>query len=365
MKVKDITNYLEKIAPLSYQESYDNCGLLVGDNNAHVKRCLIALDCTEAVVKEAKDKGCELIVTHHPIIFAGLKSLTGKNYIERTVISALQNNIAIYAAHTNLDNVSTGVSKKICDKLNLINTKVLAPKSNLLEKLTVFVPQTHANEVREVLAKVGAGSLGNYEACSFSTEGIGRFTPVRKAKPTIGTVGRLEEVKEDRIEVVYPSYLSGNILGVMKNVHPYEEVAYYQEQLANKNSEVGSGMVGELNEEISANEFMSYLKEKMNLNVIRHTALVKDKIKKVAVCGGSGSFLLKKARNVKADVFITGDFKYHEFFDAENDIVIADIGHYESEVYTKELFYELLTDKFPNIAFASAETSTNPIVYHI
>jgi dinuclear metal center YbgI/SA1388 family protein len=302
---------------------------------------------------------------HHPIIFVGLKSLTGKTYIERTVIKAIKNNIAIYAAHTNLDNINTGVSKKICDKLKLINTHVLSPKKELLQKMTVFVPLTHAESLRDALKGAGAGSLGNYKGCSFSVEGTGRFIPSENANPFIGERGSLEIVKEERIEVLYPSHMSGKILSAMKEKHPYEEVSYFLEKLENNNFEVGSGMVGELEEEIPSHEFMEYLKDNMDLNVIRHTAFVKDKIKTIAVCGGAGSFLLPKAKQARADVFITGDFKYHEFFDAENDLIIADIGHYESEVYTKELFYELLTNKFPNIAFASAETSTNPIVYHI
>lgn len=365
MKIKDIARGIEQFAPLSYQESYDNSGLLVGDPNSEVTNCLISLDCTESIVEEAIAKGCELIVAHHPIIFGGVKSLTGKNYVERTVIKAIQNDVAIYVAHTNLDNVNTGVSKKICDKLSLTKTKVLAPKSRLLQKLTVFVPEVNAKVLREVLGKAGAGGIGDYSDCSFSTQGVGRFKPSGEANPYLGTAGKLEEVKEERVEVIYPSHLSGNVLGAMKSAHPYEEVAYFIQQLENKNEEVGSGMVGELDNEMSGEGFLRFLKERMDLKMIRHTPLVKDKIKKVAVCGGAGSFLLGRAKGVRADVFITGDFKYHEFFDAENDILIADIGHYESEVFTKELFYELLTDKFPNIAFALAETSTNPIGYYI
>jgi len=363
MLVRQITSFLEEVAPLAYQESYDNSGLLVGDLEKEVTKCLLTLDCTEAIVEEAIVKGCELIIAHHPIIFGGIKSLTGKNYIERTVIKAIQNDIAIYAAHTNLDNIKTGVSKKICDKLGLINTKILAPKSNLLQKLTVFVPVSHAEKIRNVLSQAGAGALGEYQNCSFSTEGLGRFKPSNKANPSVGRSGMLEEVVESRIEVVYPSHRSADIVRAMKSTHPYEEIAYFLENLDNKFEEVGSGMVGELEEEMPAEEFMSYLKNRMGLKVIRHTANGGG-IKKIAVCGGSGSFLLDKAKAAGADIFITADFKYHEFFDAEGTIVIADIGHYESEVYTKELFYELLTDKFPNIALASAETSTNPIVYH-
>lgn len=365
MKIKEVLNYFDELVPRAYQESYDNSGLLVGDSLNELTSCLITLDCTEPIVDEAVSKGANLIIAHHPIIFGGIKSLTGKNYIERTVIKAIKNDVAIYVAHTNLDNVDFGVSKKICDKLELVNTQVLAPKKGLLTKLEVFVPSTHADVLREALAKAGAGQIGDYDSCSFSTEGEGSFRPLENANPHVGKNGELERVKEQKIEVVFPSPMIGKVVHAMNDVHPYEEVAHYLTNLSNQYSEIGSGMVGELNESLSLDGFLGYLKQKMELNTIRYTNYIPDaEIQRVAVCGGSGSFLLNTAKSVKADVFITGDFKYHEFFDAEEDIVIADIGHYESEVFTKELFYELLTKKFPNIAVALAKTSTNPIDYY-
>ena len=365
MKIKEILDYFDELVPRVYQESYDNSGLLIGDVNTDISSCLIALDCTEAIIDEAITVGANLIIAHHPIIFGGLKSLTGKNYVERTVIKAIKNDIAIFVAHTNLDNVNFGVSKKICDKLELQKTKVLAPKTKLLSKLEVFVPETHAKGLREELSKVGAGSIGDYDSCSFTTAGEGRFRGKDDARPFIGEIGKEIIVQEKKIEVIFPKHLSDKILSVMKEIHPYEEVAYYLTDLANQYSEVGSGMFGELKEGLSLQSFLAYLKDKMGLKSIKYTTYQPDAfVKRVAVCGGAGSFMLNNAKAVGADVFITGDFKYHEFFDAEDNIVIADIGHYESEVFTKELFYELMTKKFPNIAVALAKTSTNPIDYY-
>ncbi len=365
MKIKEVLDYFEELVPRAYQESYDNSGLLVGEVNNELSSCLIALDCTEEIIDEAIKIGANLVVAHHPIIFGGLKSLTGKNYVERTVLKAIKNDVAIFVAHTNLDNVNFGVSKKICDKLQLQKTKVLAPKTNLLIKLEIYVPVTHSEMLRDELSKAGAGSIGDYDSCSFSVSGEGRFRAKDNAKPFVGELGKLTTVKELKVEVVFPKHLSNKILSVMKEVHPYEEVAYYLTDLPNQYHEVGSGMFGELKEGLPLQDFLAYLKEKMCLKSIRYTTYQPDAIiKKVAVCGGAGSFLLNNAKAIGADIFVTGDFKYHEFFDAEDDIVIADIGHYESEVFTKELFYELMTKKFPNIAVALAKTSTNPIDYY-
>lgn len=361
--VKDICNYLEAYAPSSLQESYDNATLITGDYSSEVSSILVTLDCTEDIVDEAIKTGANLIVAHHPIVFKGLKSFTGKNYVERTVIKAIKNDIAIFACHTNLDHVFNGVNKKICDKIGLTNTKVLAPKKGTLSKLEVYVPKQNADTLLNALHKAGAGKIGNYEHCSFISEGLGSFQPNEEAKPHIGKKGTLEQVEELKIEVLVPNHLKGSILNSMHQNHPYEEVAYFITSLDNSNQEIGSGMIGTLEVPLDEAPFMNHLKQSMNLDIIRHTHLLNKKIKRVAVCGGSGSFLLRTAMSKNADIFITADFKYHEFFDAENKIVIADIGHYESEVYTKDLFYELITKKFTNIAVRLSELNTNPIVY--
>ncbi len=363
-KIKDIVQYLNKIAPLAYQESYDNAGLIVGNKELEVKKVLISLDITEEVVQEAIDKKCEMIVAHHPIIFKGLKKLTGSNYVERTVIKAIKNDIALFAAHTNLDNIENGVNAKICQKLELLNPKILLSKPNQLGKISVFVPKENAEEVKTALHAAGAGQIGEYKNCSFESEGIGSFLPTDKANPSIGKKAHLEKVPEIKLELIFPIYLKNEILRALQESHPYEEVAYYLHQLENEYAGIGSGMIAELPESMTEQEFLDHLKKKMALKVIKHTNFLNKKIKRIAVCGGSGSFLINTAIAQKADVYVSADIKYHEYFDADNKVLIADIGHYESEIFTNELFYELLREKFANIALHLGETVTNPIKYY-
>ncbi|WP_339608693.1 Nif3-like dinuclear metal center hexameric protein [uncultured Roseivirga sp.] len=363
VKIKEIIEVLEKLASPTYQESYDNSGLITGDKNWEVSGIMVSLDCIEAVIDDAIDKKCNMIVAHHPIVFKGLKKLNGKNYVERTIIKAIKNDIAIYAIHTNLDNVYSGVNQKIATQIGLKNTKILAPKKQLLEKLVVFIPKDDTNKVLDALHRVGAGEIGNYSHCSFKVNGTGSFKPNKNANPVIGERGQLEEVNEDRVEIMYPNHLSRQVIGALKAAHPYEEVAYYISQLENENQEVGSGMIGQLEKEMTSQEFLGHLKDSMQLNTIRYTAKNVDSIKTVALCGGAGSFLLASAMAKNADAFVTGDFKYHEFFDGEGKTMIADIGHYESEKFTKELLHSFLTEKFANIATYFTEVNTNPVKY--
>ncbi|MEO1050110.1 MAG: Nif3-like dinuclear metal center hexameric protein [Bacteroidota bacterium] len=362
-KIKEVVRYLESIAPTPFQESYDNSGLIVGNANAEVSGILITLDSTEAVVEEAMEKGCNLIIAHHPIVFRGLKKITGRHYVERVIIKAIKHDVAIYAIHTNLDNVAQGVNKMICEKIGLQNLRILAPKNDTLSKLVTFVPEGSLDKVMDALNEAGAGAIGNYEKCSFRVSGTGTFQPNDEANPHIGERNQFEEVKEDRLEVMFPSHLEGAVLNALKSAHPYEEVAYYFTKLTNQNQEVGSGMIGELPAPMEPHDFLLCLKDNMQLKCIRHTELLDRTVKRVAVCGGAGSFLLPKAISKKADVFVTADFKYHEFFDADQQIVIADIGHYESEVFTKDLLHALLTKKFTNFALNLSGIVTNPISY--
>ncbi len=362
-KIKEIVEYLESWAPPAYQESYDNSGLITGNDNADVSGILLALDCIEKIVDEAIDKKCNLIIAHHPIVFKGLKRLTGKSYIERTVIKAIKNDIAIYAIHTNLDHISDGVNKKIADRLGLKNRKILRPKNDTLSKLTTFIPKENTEQVMKSLHEAGAGMIGNYHHCSFRLSGTGTFLPMEDSNPTIGSIGHLEKVNEERVEVIFPSHLKSRVLNALFVSHPYEEVAYYLHDLQNQDREVGAGIIGELEDPTNIQSFFRLLKDQFSLSIIRHTEIVKSTIQKIALCGGSGSFLLGDAIRQGADVFISGDFKYHEFFDAENKLVIADIGHYESEQFTKELIYDKLTEKFSNIALHFTEVITNPIKY--
>ncbi len=363
MKIRDVIKSLEELAPPSLQESYDNSTLIVGDKNATVEKVLLTLDCTEEVVEEAKAKGCNLIVAHHPIVFSGLKSLTGKNYIERTVIKAIKNDIAIYAIHTNLDNVQKGVNSKIAEKLDLVNTAILSPKAGYLTKLTFFCPIQDSPKVREAIFEAGAGQIGEYDACSFNLKGEGTFRAGENTNPHVGEKGNLHTEEEQRVEVILPTYLEGKVVQALKAAHPYEEVAYDLYPLKNSWGQVGSGMIGELKEEMDMVDFLKSLKDKLNTPLIRHTKAHQQTVKKVALCGGAGSFLLNAAKAKEADVFITGDFKYHQFFDAEDQIVIADVGHYESEQFTPELLKDYLEKLDLDIELNLSGVSTNPIHY--
>lgn len=363
MLIKEITNYLEELAPLSTQESYDNSGFICGDKSWTLTNALISLDCIEATVDEAIEKGCNLIISHHPIVFSGLKSLTGKTYIERTVIKAIKNDIAIYAIHTNLDNYHLGVNYKIGELLNIKNPTILNPKKNNLQKLSVFVPDTHKQEVLDVLFNSGAGSIGNYSDCSFSINGEGSFKANEDANPFVGAKNKRHLEKESKIEVIIPKHLNQKIISDMLTVHPYESVAYDLISLENYNSNLGSGMYGELENEIDTELFLKLIKKAFKTGCIKHTNIHKKKIKTIAWCGGSGSFLLNSAKRINADIFITGDFKYHEFFDAENEIIIADVGHFESEQFTIELIQEILSKKFTTFAPYLTNRQTNPVNY--
>ena len=363
MKIKELTDYLEQIAPLSLQESYDNAGLLVGDPSTEITGVLLCLDSTEEVIAEAVQTGCNLVIAHHPIIFSGLKKLNGKNYIERTVISAIRNNIAIYAAHTNLDNVRDGVNRKIAETLGLSGLEILSPKKNLLRKLVTFCPLDKAEIVRSALFDAGAGGIGNYDSCSFNVPGTGTFRGNDQTKPYVGSPGKLHEEAETRIEVIYEKWMESAILKALRSSHPYEEIAYDLYSLENDHAQTGSGMIGTFSQPLEAREFLEMVKKTMKTACIRHTSLINKKIEKVAVCGGSGSFLLSDAIRAGAQAFITADYKYHQFFDSENRILITDIGHYESEQFTIELFRDLILKKFSTFAVRLTGVNTNPVHY--
>ncbi len=363
MKIKELLTYLEEICPLNYQESYDNCGLQMGDTEKNVTGVLLCLDCTEDVLKEAQKLKYNLVIAHHPVIFSPIKKLTGRTYSERTVIYAIKNDICIYAMHTNLDNIQTGVNHKIAEKIGLKNLSILAPRKGILRKLATFCPTNSATKVREALFAAGAGRIGNYDECSFNTEGIGTFRAGENANPHVGAKNQQHHEKEEKIEVIYPSHIEKKLLQALLKAHPYEEVAYDIYPLENSHPQVGSGMVGELNEPMNEKDFFASLKKNMKLSSIRYTPFTGKKVKKVAVCGGSGAFLLPNALSAGADAFVTADFKYHQFFDAEGHILIADIGHYESEQFTPEIVYKLIKEKFTTFAAQISKTSTNPVNY--
>jgi dinuclear metal center YbgI/SA1388 family protein len=363
MRIKEITNYLESLVPLSSSESYDNCGLIVGNEENEIHQVLISLDCIESTVDEAIEKGCNLIIAHHPIIFQGLKKLNGNNYVERTVIKAVKNDISIYAIHTNLDNYQFGVNREIGERLGLSDLKVLNPKNNVLSKLVCYCPTINSELVLDAMFNAGAGKIGKYSNCSFKIKGVGTFLPGEDANPHSGKIDELSIENEDRLEVLVSNHKISSVVSAMKNIHPYEEVAHELIPITNLNQNEGSGMVGTLSSPIELNEFLEKLKKTFNCGVVRHTKSTGKLIEKVAFCGGSGSFLLDNAKRIKADIFITGDFKYHDFFDAEGEIVIADIGHFESEQYTSMLLERILTKKFTKFAILITEINTNPINY--
>ena len=363
MIIQEVINHLEALAPLAYAENFDNVGLLVGNKNNKVTGILVTLDTLETVVEEAIDCKCNLIVSFHPIIFKGIKSLTEKNYVECTVIKAIKNDIAIYAIHTALDNALQGVNDKICDQLGLVNKQILIPQSGTIKKLTTYIPKNNENEVREALFTAGAGAIGNYDHCSFNIDGVGTFNGNENSNPTVGIKGETQYENETKLTVIFKKHLEAQILRALFKSHPYEEIAYEVIPLENKNQDIGIGMIGELEKEMDETSFLRYLKNTMKTPCIRHSSFLNKKIKKIAVLGGSGSFAINAAKGAGADAFVTADLKYHDFFTAENNILLADIGHYESEQYTKNLLVEYLTKKIPNFAIILSKTNTNPVKY--
>jgi len=363
MVIRDVTAWLEQLAPLSYQESYDNSGLLIGNQETLLKGILLTIDVTPEVIEEAHQKGLNMVVSHHPLIFAGLKRITGNSYVEKAIILAIKYDIAVYAAHTNLDSVTGGVNSKIGELLGLSNLKFLQQLEGELVKLVTFVPIVEAEKVRLSMLNAGAGHIGNYDYCSYNIEGQGTFRAGDNSNPHVGKIGEVHLEPETRIEVIVPKARLSKVVKEMISSHPYEEVAYDIYPLLNKYSDAGIGMIGELKEELSEEVFLKMVKKIFKIQAIRHSPFTNKKIKKVAFCGGSGAFLIKQAIAAGADVYITADIKYHQFFDAENKILLADIGHFESEQFTVDIFYEYLLKNFSKFAVLKSEVKTNPINY--
>jgi len=370
MIVQDVIDQLHDLAPLAYAEDFDNVGLLVGDKTQKVTGILVTLDTLEAVIDEAIAKKCNLIVSFHPILFKGLKKITGKTYVERVVLKAIKSDIAIFAIHTALDNALQGVNAIICDKLGLKNKQILIPQKNTIKKLTTYVPTAHAETLRTALFEAGAGNIGNYSSCSFNVEGNGTYMGNANSNPTIGKKEKLHTEPEIKITVTFASHVESQVLNTLFQTHPYEEVAYEVITLENTNQHIGMGMIGVLESPQSETDFLHFVKQQMKSGVIRHSRLLGKPVEKVAVLGGSGSFAIGAAKSAGADVFITSDLKYHDFFTAEDAIVLADIGHYESEQYTKTFLADYLSKKITNFAPALllgriilSNTTTNPVKY--
>ncbi len=362
--INEVIQKLEDWAPLSLQESYDNGGLMVGDGQQLVTGVLLTLDCTEEVVNEAIQNGCNLIVAHHPIIFSGLKKLNGKNYVERTVIQAIKNNIAIYAAHTSLDNINTGVNRMIGEKLGVSDMRILRAKQGELLKLTIFTPVKYYESLESALFEAGAGKIGNYDECVFVAEGTGSFKPLSGASPHEGKIGERKKQDELRLEVLVAAHLKSKVHKAMMNAHPYEELAHEWVRIENLHQDIGSGMIGNLPAAMTKGEFLKYLKKSMGCQVIKFTHFTKETIETVAWCGGSGDFLLEDAMRQGADAFISSDFKYHRFFDHNDKIMICDIGHYETESCVIDLLNGWFTEKFTTFAIHKTEIVSNPVNYY-
>ena len=366
MKLVEIIEYLEIIAPLSYQADYDNSGLLVGDLSMDVNSVLTCLDCTEEIIDEAIKKSCNLIISHHPVIFHHLKKINNSNAIERVIFKSIQNNIAIYCMHTNLDNIENGVSFTLSKKLDLLNTEILKVKESNLCKLITYCPKSHQNKLEHALFEEGAGKVGSkYDQCSFSSLGQGGFRPLSKAKPYVGEKHKRSLEEEVKIELIFPSYLESKLLKSLFQNHPYEEVAYQIINIHNSDNTIGSGVIGDLKNKMTVRTFFNLLNQVMPHDVLKYTACNLNKpIKKIAFCGGSGYFLLGDAISKKADIYISSDFKYHNFFEAENKIIIVDIGHYETEQFVPNLISDILKKKFPKLAVVLTQINTNPVIYY-
>jgi len=363
MTLKEITKVINQLAPEHFAEDFDNVGLIVGDEKKEVSKALISLDTTEDVVNEAIDKGCELIISFHPIIFKGLKRLNAKDYVSRSVIKAIKNDIAIYATHTALDNIDKGTNFSMAEQLGLRECEVLVPKPGTIKKLTTYIPVDDTEMVREALFTAGAGNIGNYERCSFTLEGTGSFKGNEDSNPVKGERGVTQLERENQLNITFPAHQEFAVLKALFKAHPYEEVAYEVETLENIDQQRGIGMIGKLPDTLSERAFIEKLKKAFQTPCIRHSRFNEKNINNVAVLGGSGAFAISKARSAGADAYVTADLKYHDFFQAESDLLLADIGHHESEKFTKNLLYDHLREKFPNFAFVLAEMNTNPVQY--
>ncbi|GAC1704312.1 MAG: Nif3-like dinuclear metal center hexameric protein [Flavisolibacter sp.] len=363
MKIGEILQAIEENAPLQLQEPYDNAGLITGQSLWTCTGVICTLDVTMEVMKEAIDKGCNLIVAHHPVIFKGLKKITGDNYVQKIIIEALKNDIALYAAHTNLDNTLEGVNGMMASKLKLLNCVVLIPKTGVLKKLITFAPLEKAEEVVKGLFRAGAGQMGHYNSVNFTSQGIGTFQAGPGAHPYVGEIGKLHQEKETKIEVVYPFFLEQKILEALVFSHPYEKPAFDILSMSNVEVGMGAGLIGELATPMSEMELLLLIKKEFCVPSLKYTTLCHKPVKKIALCGGTGSFLIPAALKAEADLFFTADIKYHEFFDAEGKMVLADIGHYESEHFTTDLIYNHLAQKFPTFAVLKTGINTNPVHY--
>jgi dinuclear metal center YbgI/SA1388 family protein len=364
--ISKILEQLQILAHPSLQESYDNAGLIAGELQNPCTGVMCCLDVTEDVLEECMQTGSNLIVAHHPVIFSPLKKLRPISFSEKILIKAIKNDIAIYAIHTNYDNVYSGVNLALSKKIGLKmhDLRILEPKGDKIAKLYTFIPPEFEAKLKKGLFEAGAGTIGKYSECSFSTSGRGNFKPMEGTNPFIGKSGGItEEVKETKLEVIFPIWLKSEIIAALKENHPYEEVAYEIILTENEHQEIGSGMIGQIHEEINEHQFLELIRKNLEVPMLRHSAKTGRLIKKVAFCGGAGSFLISKAIKAGADAFLTADLKYHDFFAADSKLILIDIGHFESEIASIDYLCTYLRRKFPTFAVLHSKVNTNPVHY--
>jgi dinuclear metal center YbgI/SA1388 family protein len=363
MILQHILNELESLAPPEYQEEWDNSGLLLGSPAREITGIIVSLDTTMEVLHEAISNHCNLIVSHHPFIFQGIRKITPDLPAYHLLRRLIQEDIAVYALHTSLDNSWMGINQYLGQKLGLMNTSILAPKRDSLKKLVVFCPVDHAEKVRNALFEAGAGHIGNYDCCSYNSSGQGSFRASEKANPFVGKRKVIHFEPEIRIEVIFPSAREKPLIDSMRAAHPYEEVAFDLYPLTNSFDRAGSGIVGFLEKPMSEQRFIRIVKSLVGLNSIRHSAFLGRKIRKVAISSGAGGFLIPDVIRSEADIFLTSDLKYHQFQEPGGKLLLMDIGHYESESFMKEMIRAFLIEKFPNFAVLVSATETNPVKY--
>lgn len=363
MKLIDLCSYLDSVVPLSLQESYDNSGLQIGTPERDISSALISLDITPEVLDEAISSKCDIVITHHPLIFSGIKKISGGSLLDRIMMRAIKNDIAVYSSHTNLDVISNGVSRKMAEKLALSNVEVLSPLRNRLLKLVTFIPHSHLDKVREAVFNAGAGVVGNYDCCGFSIHGTGSFRGSENTNPFVGEKGKIHHEEEIRFETVLYSHLKEKVIRALLEAHPYEEVAYDIYTIENDNIEIGLGCKGNFEEAMEEDLFLKLVSDVFEAKGVRYSKPTGKKITKVALCGGAGSSLISEAIISGADAFVTGDIKYHSFFEIDDRILLVDIGHFESEKFSSEILLNLIIKKFPTFAVRISKTNTNPINY--
>lgn len=359
----DIAGFMEEFAPTFLAEDWDNVGLLVGSRSQEVRRVLVCLEVSAKVVEEAVSKKIDLILSHHPMIFKGLKRIVADDFSGGLLYKLIRNNIGVYSAHTNLDVTDHGINEHLADIMGLKNAKNLNPyQSEDLYKVVVFVPERDVDRVREAMCSAGAGWLGNYSDCTFMTKGTGTFKPLEGTHPYIGTQGTLEKVDEYRLETVVPKSRMGCVISAMLKAHPYEEVAYDTYLLKLKGKEYGLGKYGSLEVPMSFDAFVRHVKNKLNISTVRLIGQPPKEVQTAAVfCGAFDDNFSAVVRN-RIDVLIAGDVKHHTAFDmAAAGICVIDAGHFATERIMVPHLTEILSKKFPELEVIASEVEEDPI----